>query len=287
MADVAIQGERGSFSHEAAVQTLGPDSRILSCSSFEELFARVVDGDTPYGVVPVENTLAGSVTENLDLLTRHDVRVTGETRVRVELCAVARPGSSLEESTVAASHPVALRQCRGFFRAHPWIDQEVVWDTAGSVRDLLDGSPSYDLAIGSALAADLFGGEILQRGLEDDPANFTRFLLVTGDRGGARPTPAGPVRTALAFVVPHRPGSLHRALGALAGEGLDLTRLESRPIPGRPWEYRFYADASAENAEAMDRAVVRLDAEAREVRVFGTWGSQSNASTPRERTRRP
>lgn len=268
MADVAIQGERGSFSHGAALQVFGEDARILASASFEELFERVGGGDASHGVVPVENTLAGSVIESLDLLTAYPLHVTGETTVRVELCVVGRVGASLEEAERAASHPVALRQCRGFFRAHPWIEPEPAYDTAGSVRDLLAGSVSYDLAIGSALAADLYGGEILARSVEDDQANFTRFFVVAAEPGPPAP---GPVRASLAFVVPHRPGSLHRALGALADEGLDLTRLESRPIPGRPWEYRFYADALAADAEDMARGLERLREATAEVRVFGSW----------------
>jgi prephenate dehydratase len=272
--EAAIQGELGSFSHQAARQLLGEDARILACTGFEELFARVNAGEAGYGLVPVENTLAGSVTENLDLLTAHPLHVTGETTVRVELCVLGRPGTRLEDAKRAASHPVALRQCRGFFRSHPWIEPVPVYDTAGSVRDLLAGPASYDLAIGSALAAELYGADVLLSGIEDDRANFTRFLVVERDAG---PPESGPVRTMMAFVVPHRPGSLHRALRALAEEGLDLTNLESRPIPGKPWEYRFYAGATARSHPDLSRAVERLARMSVEARVFGSWHERGSA----------
>ncbi|HZD06346.1 MAG TPA: prephenate dehydratase domain-containing protein, partial [Longimicrobiales bacterium] len=178
-----------------------------------------------------------------------------------------------EGATRAASHPVALRQCRGFFRDHPRIRPVAVYDTAGSVRDLLAGGASYDIAIGSALAADLYGGEVLARSIEDDRANFTRFFVVATEP--ERTPPPGPTRASLAFVVVHRPGSLHRALGALAGAGLDLTRLESRPIPGRPWEYRFYADAAAAGPAAMAEGLEALAGEAVELRVFGIYGEET------------
>lgn len=295
MAEVAIQGERGSFSHAAVRQVFGEDAAIVACPSFEELFTRVEEGIAGHGVVPVENTLAGSVTESLDLLTARTLLVTGETTVRVELCVVGTGHGSLEDAERAGSHPVALRQCRTFFRSHPRIEPVVAYDTAGSVRDLLSGTAPYDLAIGSALAAELYGGEILLRGVEDDRANFTRFLVVAArtappasgrgrEDGLAAPARGsllkrrGPVRAALAFVVPHRPGSLHRALGALADEGLDLTRLESRPIPGRPWEYRFYADAVAGDLDGMERGLERLEGVAAEVRVFGRWAADTESA---------
>lgn len=268
---VAIQGELGSFSHRAALRHFGEGVEILATTSFPELFTRVADGEATHGLVPVENTLAGTVTENLDLLTAHTLHVIGETAVRVELCAVAPPGTSLETARRAASHPVALRQCRDFFRRHPWMEPVAVYDTAGSVRDLLAGGASYDIAIGSALAAELYGGEVLARSIEDDRANFTRFFAVA--TGAAALAAAGPVRACLAFVVVHRPGSLHRALGALAGAGLDLTRLESRPIRGRPWEYRFHADAVAAGPGEMAEGLEALGRQALELRVFGTWGA--------------
>lgn len=270
MSRVAIQGEEGSFSHAAARQVFGPGVEVVVCQGFDELFAAVAEGGAEAGAVPVENTLAGAVVENLDLLVRHDLHVTGETRVRVELCLVARPGRTVTDLSTVASHPVALRQCRGLFARHPWLKPVPAWDTAGSVRDLLTGEAAYDGAIGSTLAAEIFGGSVLERGVEDDAENHTRFFIV-GRRPG--PRPEGPARAALIFTLAHRPGSLHGALACFAERGVDLCRLESRPIPGRPWEYRFHLDATAADIDALDAAVEELGALAPELRVLGRYPS--------------
>ncbi len=188
--------------------------------------------------------------------------------MRIGLCLVAPPGRHLEEVASAASHPVALQQCHGFFRDHPGIEAVVAYDTAGSVRDLLEGRGDYDAAIGSALAAELYGGEVLLDHIEDDPANFTRFLAVARE---AYPTPGDGAKTSIAFTVPHRPGSLHEALGFFARRGVDLTRLESRPIPGTPWEYRFYADLRGVPLAEQLACVEELRAAGSEVRVLGSY----------------
>lgn len=265
---VAIQGERGAFSHAAAKQVAGGDPEILACRTFEELFEAVESGRAEIGMVPVENTLAGSVQRNLDLLVHHPLHAVAETRVRIGLCLVVPPGRRLEEIGSAASHPVALQQCHGFFRDNPGVEPVVAYDTAGSVRDLLDGRCDYDAAIGSALAAELYGGEVLMDGLEDDPGNFTRFLAVSRGPHGETGDEA---KTSIAFTVPHTPGSLHEALGRFARRGVDLTRLESRPIPGTPWEYRFYADLRGVPLAEQLACVEELRESGSEVRVLGSY----------------
>lgn len=266
---VAIQGERGAFSHAAARQVLSAEPEIVPCRSFEDLFEAVEKGGADVGMVPVENTLAGSVQRAMDLLVRHHtLRAVAETRVHIHLCLVVPPGRSLDEVRSAASHPVALQQCHGFFRSHPSIAPTAAYDTAGSVKDLLEGSAEWDAAIGSGLAAELYGGEVLVEGLEDDPHNFTRFLAVARE---AAPIPEEGVKTSLAFTVPHRPGSLHRAMGCFARRGVDLTRLESRPIPGRPWEYRFYADLRGVPLGEQTACVEELRSMAGEVHVLGSY----------------
>src|SRR6266700_2298356 len=193
---VAIQGEAGSFSHAAALQALGPDIRLVPCPSFDELFRAVEAGDAARGAVPIENSLAGSVHENYDLLGAHTLHVVAETQVRVRHCLIARPGTERAAIRRVASHPVALAQCRRFFATHPDVVPVPAYDTAGSVRDLMAGRVAADAAIASSLAVTL----------------------------------------------PNAPGSLHRALGVFAARGLDLTKIESRPLAGRPWEYAFYLD---------------------------------------------
>lgn len=271
---VAIQGERGAFSHAAALCMAPGAPAILPRRSFEDLFEAVAGGTADLGVVPVENTLAGSVQRNLDLLVEHTLHAVAETRVHIGLCLVVPPGRDLGGVRSAASHPVALQQCRGFFRAYPGIESVTAYDTAGSVRDLLEGRAAYDAAIGSALAAELYGGEILLEGIEDDPHNYTRFLAVARAPAEAPGTGA---KTSLAFTVRHRPGSLHEALGCFARRGTDLTRLESRPIPGRPWEYRFYADLRGAPLAEQLACVEELRGVAAEVRVLGSYTEFAHA----------
>jgi prephenate dehydratase len=267
MIAVAIQGEAGSFSHAAALEALGPDVRLVPCASFDELFRAVIAGDATRGVVPIENSLAGSVHENYDLLGRHPLHVVAETQVRVRHCLITRPGTALATVRRVASHPVALAQCRAFFAAHPEVVPVAAYDTAGSVRDLMARRLEADAAIASALAAELYGAVVLQEGLEDHPENHTRFLVI-----GREPAPPeGARKTSLVFTLPNVPGSLYRALGTFAGRGLDLTKIESRPIPGRPWEYAFYLDVLGDPRGEVAVAVEELRGIARELRVLGAY----------------
>ncbi len=270
---VAIQGERGAFSHEAAIQLAGPSVEIHACRSFDDVFDAVTSGQVGMGVVPVENTLAGAVQRPIDLLTTRDVHAVAETKVPIRLCLVAAPGTTLSQVRNAASHPVALAQCLRFFRAHPEIEPTAVYDTAGSIRDLMMGGVEYQAAIGSALAADLYGAVVLQSSLEDEPENYTRFVAIR---------PAGPIlavprpKTLIAFTAPNVPGALHRALGCFVDEDLDLVRLESRPIPGSPWAYRFLADVRGRDAASHDRALTALREWSPDVRILGRFSEEAS-----------
>jgi prephenate dehydratase len=265
---VAIQGEAGAFSHLAARQILGADLDLVPTRSFDDLFEALVSGVADRVVVPVENTLAGSVQGNLDRILHHGVSVLAETKVRIKLSLVAPPGTGLEEIGKAASHPVALQQCRAFFRDHPAVEPVAVYDTAGSIRDLMAGGVPYDAAIGSDLAAQIYGADTVLAEIEDNRENYTRFFLVSVEEG---PVPTGDVKTSMAFVVPHVPGSLHGALGIFARRGVDLTKLESRPIPGRPWEYRFFADVRGGREGAVGEALRELEEAGAELHVLGTY----------------
>lgn len=265
---VAIQGEPGAFSHTAAEQLFGPDLELVPTRTFEELFECVVDGRAQRALVPVENTLAGSVQGNLDRIVKHGLHVVAETRVRIRLSLVAPPGTTLTSVRTAASHPVALQQCQSFFFRHPEIEPVPVYDTAGSIRDLMSGTANYEAAIGSDLAARIYGAEVLMKEIEDNPENYTRFFAVSREaRGGTCPKP----KTSLAFVVAHVPGSLHQALGVFARKGVDLTKLESRPIPGRPWEYRFFADVRGDAGGSLAGCLQELRGFAHEVHVLGSY----------------
>ena len=270
MTAVAIAGEAGSYSHAAALATHA-EIHVVPCRDFPELFETVVAGGAEHGVVPIENSLTGSIHENYDLLRAHSLGIVGETEVRVRHCLIARPGTTLSQVRRVASHPVALAQCRKFFAAHPMMIAVPAYDTAGSVRDLMGDGVAADAAIASDLAAQLYGGMVLDSGIEDHPANFTRFLVVS--RVPASRLGPALSKTSLVVSLANVPGSLHRALGPFARRGLDLSKIESRPIPGRPWEYAFYLDVLGEVAN-VEAALAELMAEtgsASSVRVLGTY----------------
>ncbi len=271
MTTVAIQGEAGSFSHAAALDMHGPSLRLVPCASFEELFQAVESGAAYRGVVPIENTLAGSVHENYDLLSAHDLQVVAETQVWIHHCLIARPGTELPKIRRVASHPVALAQCRRFFATHPQLVPVPSYDTAGSVRNLLAGSETADAAIASALAAELYGGEVLAEGLEDHTENYTRFLVIARDPAQTDGAGGGATKISLVFTLPNTPGSLHRALTVFAERGLNLTKIESRPIPGRPWEYLFYLDVIGAVQEQSEDALNELRSFAPVLRVLGVY----------------
>jgi prephenate dehydratase len=268
---VAIQGEAGSFSHAAALAVHGPDVRLVPRHSFEDLFRGVTAGDADRGILPIENSLAGSVHENYDLLRSSALHVVAETEIRIRHCLIARPGTTPAAVRRVASHPVALAQCRRFFAERPAVAPVPAYDTAGSVRDLLAGRLEADAAIGSALAARLYGGEILLEGIEDHPENYTRFLVVAREPGPLD----GTSKTSLVFLLPNVPGSLHRAMGVFAARGLNLTKIESRPLLGRPWEYVFYLDVLGDPRGDVAEALAELAGLARDLRVLGAYSART------------
>jgi len=289
---VAVQGEAGCFSHAAALHAFGQVT-LVPCPDFPALFDAVHEGRAERGVVPVENALAGAVSENLDLFVRHRLVAVGEVYVRVEMSLVVRPDFDGDEGGLAAvaSHPVALRQCRRFFSAHPHLAAVVAADTAGSIRALMDGA-SWDAAIGPGLAAELYGATVLRRGIEDDSRNYTRFLVVAPAGATDAGTPAsrswtGRSKVSLVFTAAHAPGSLHRAIGVFADRGLDLTRLESRPIPGRPWEYRFHADVRGPDAETLRGAIQALGAVTHRIWELGIYPEATPPEGPSTLTTAP
>jgi prephenate dehydratase len=264
---VAIQGEAGAFSHAAALELLGPKTTVVPVRTFDDLFAAAVEGRVDRALVPVENTLAGSIHENYDRLRALPLHIVSETRMRIRHCLIVRPGARLAELRRVASHPVALAQCRIFFQEHPEIEAVAAYDTAGSVADLLRDGHATQGAIASRLAATLYGGEVLLEGIEDDPQNFTRFLLLAREPA----QPEGVSKATLVLTLENAPGALHRALGVFAARGVDLAKIESRPLRGRPWEYAFYLDVLGEPHGAAGDAIHELRTFARELRVLGWY----------------
>jgi len=265
---VAIQGEKGAFSHAAALRALGADVDIRPCPSFDALFEAATSGAADRALVPIENSLHGSIHENYDRLRSSPLHIVGETQLRVEQCLIARPGTAVGSLTRVASHPVALAQCRRFFADHPAITAVTAYDTAGAVQDMLRaGSSPTEGAIASRLAAEIYGGEVLLAGIEDDPQNFTRFLVLAKETDPGAPAN----KTSVVFTLPHVPGALHRAIGEFATRGVDLAKIESRPYRGRPWEYAFYLDVIGDPKGAAGEALRSLQAMAGEFRVLGSY----------------
>jgi prephenate dehydratase len=265
---IAIQGELGSFSHEAALKAVG-EATILPCALSAEVFAVVMDGTADGAVIPIENSLAGSVLEHYDLLLANDVAVESEWMLRIRHNLIGVPGTEMGRIRQAYSHPVALAQCRRFFVEHTAIEAAAFYDTAGSVKQMMELRDMGIAAIASAQAAVHYGGQILMEGIEDNPENYTRFFLIRR-RDQLRPTPH-PDKVSLAFAVENRAGSLVEALQVFAGMGTNMTRLESRPVPGRPWEYVFYADYQLADATVADRALEKLPQHCSMVRELGRY----------------
>src|ERR1044071_5340886 len=276
---VAYQGERGAFSEDAARQLLGADVETLPCRTFEEIFGAVSTGAADAAVVPIENSLAGSVHKNYDLLLEHDLTIIGETNVRIVHNLIAPRKLGLADVRRVYSHPVALAQCEKFFRANPHIEAAAAYDTAGSVKMIMESSADGDAAIAGATAAAVYRAHIIAEGIEDNSKNFTRFLLL------AKPNRADDIKlqsrepqrkTSLVFRVANKPGGSFRALATFALRDIDLTRIESRPIEGRPWEYSFYLDLIGDQHEQhVERALANLAELAESVRVLGSYPRSS------------
>jgi prephenate dehydratase len=273
---VSFQGEPGAFSQQAIRQLLGDAADPLPCQRFEEAFRRVESGDAAGAVIPIENTLAGSVYENYDHLLNFNFEILGETSVRIVHDLIALPGVRFKDVTRVYSHPVALNQCLDFFTRNPQVERVPFYDTAGSVKMLLEEKMAGAAAIASELSAAIYGGKILRRSLEDDRRNFTRFFLLekraTKPRLALRPPRAHEFKTSLAFSTRNVPGALFRALSAIALRDLNLTKIESRPLRGKPWEYMFYVDLIGRADDPVVRkALAHLEEIADFLRVLGSY----------------
>ena len=270
--NIAIQGEPGSFSHEAALK-LVPGATIVPCALSAEVFASLTEGKVDVAVIPIENSLAGSVSEHFDLLLTHDVKVEQETLLRIRHNLIALPGSLISQIERVYSHPVALAQCRHYFARHPHMKACPSYDTAGSVKQLAQFNDRHAAAIASQAAAACYGAEILEAGIEDNPENFTRFFLVRR----ALESVADPAsnKISLAFSVENRPGSLVAVLNELAALGTNLTKIESRPVHGKPWEYIFYVDCQIQSSEEGSRALDALTRHCAMVKELGRYKEAS------------
>ena len=263
---IAIQGELGSFSHEA-VGKMQPRATVVPCARSAEVFDRVEKGDVNAAVIPIENSLAGSVAEHFDLLLARDVFVHREFYLRIRHNLIAPPGVKLDAVRRVFSHPVALDQCRNFFRARPGIEAVPFYDTAGSVRHVVEQRLPDAAAIAPSQAAAQYGGRRLLAGIEDDQQNYTRFLLI--DR--CKKIGKHASKTSIGFALKNVPGVLFKALSVFALRDIDLSKIESRPIRGRPWEYVFFVDLLRGQDEATGNALRHLGEIAEFVKVLGVY----------------
>ena len=255
---IAIQGEPGSFSHEAALKMV-PGATIVPCSLSADVFLKMNDGRADAAVIPIENSLAGSVTEHFDLLLANDVRVIGETLLRIRHNLIGISGANIEHIDRVFSHPVALAQCKRFVARHPRMQAYAFYDTAGSVKQLVESRDRHAAAIASESAAAYYGAQILAANIEDNPENYTRFFLIFNtDVARTLPVVQQVTKISLAFSVANEPGSLVGVLNELATLGVNLTKIESRPVHGKPWEYIFYVDCQVSSYAQADRAVEAL-----------------------------
>jgi prephenate dehydratase len=265
---IAIQGEPGSFSHEAAMK-LVEDAVIVPCTLSADVFKALAEGSVEAAVIPIENSLAGSVSEHFDLLLKHDVLVERETLLRIRHNLIAISGTQIGQIDRVFSHPVALAQCKRFLAEHSRMQSYAFYDTAGSVKQLVELRDRHAAAIASKAAAHYYGAQILQADIEDNPENFTRFFLV-------RRTSEATIRPesnkiSLCFSVENRPGSLVAALTEFAKLGANLTKLESRPVHGKPWEYIFYADCQILSIEDVERILTALAPHCAMVKKLGCY----------------
>ena len=272
---IAFQGEPGAYS-EAAALRYTPHADVLACPSFDEVFAAVDTGRATHGILPVENSIGGSIHRNYDLLIEHDLPIVGEVELPIRHHLLALPGTSIDRLTNVYSHPQALAQCEKFLRELPHVRVNATYDTAGSAKLIKEQQLPDAGAIASERAAAVFGLEVLRSDIQDFSDNITRFLLIsrTSDADAAAD------KTTLVFSLDNQPGALFKALSVFALRDLDLTKVESRPIRGRPWEYLFYIDIPVSRQDLRcARALVHLAEFARTVRTLGSYPSWKSRET--------
>lgn len=264
---VSFQGEHGAYSEQAVQTFFGASVITQPCSTLKQVFRTVENGSVLYGVVPVENSVEGSVSQTYDLLLQSFLKINGEIKIRVSHCLLALPGTKSNDIRRVYSHPQALAQCQAFLESLQVI-AEPTYDTAGSAKLIKEKNLHDAAAIASERAASLYGLDILHRNIEDVPENHTRFFVIGIDDAER----TGEDKTSIVFGTKHTPGSLHKALSELATRGINLTKIESRPIRGRPWEYHFYVDFEGHNADpSCSQALQALSKSATFLKILGSY----------------
>jgi chorismate mutase/prephenate dehydratase len=264
---VAFQGERGAYSESAVYTYFGDDAEVKPCRDLTEVFESVDKQEMPVGVVPVENSLEGSVNQTYDLFLTHNLKVSGEIIIRISHCLIANPSTSLEAVKTVYSHPQALAQCRSFLER---LGSELIptYDTAGSVKMLKEKGLKDAAAVASEKAAEIYGMKILAREIEDTPTNYTRFFVISKNDSPR----TGKDKTSIIFAAAHTPGSLYHALGEFAKRNINLTKIESRPTKQKAWEYNFYLDFEGHRTEEnCAQALKALETSGAFLKILGSY----------------
>jgi prephenate dehydratase len=282
-ARVAFQGERGAFSEEAAIKLLGENITLVPRPTFEATFRAIFERLADYILAPIENSLAGSVHRSFDLLVDSNLNIIGEEIIPIAHNLIGPPGARFDEVRVVESHPVALAQCEHFFVVHPRIKRIATEDTAGSAREVVLAGDITRAAIAGRRAAEIYGGTILREHLEDNSENYTRFWLLSPSHA----EPADADKLSLFFQLDHRPGALLRALEPFARRGINLLKIESRPVHGSPWQYRFYLDLQAARSDPQAAAALEeLEKEVVDLRILGSYAAAQMPSTANRSARK-
>ena len=269
---IAFQGEPGAYS-EAAALKYAPGAGILPCPSFEQVFAAVAEGRATHGIRPRENSIGGSIHRNYDLLVEHLLPIVGEVELHVDHCLLARPGVSMEDIRVVYSHPQALAQVEKALSEMRGVEVVAVYDTAGAAKMVRDGDRRDAAAIASRRAAEVFGLAVLRASMQDFADNITRFCVIAKEAAGVEEAEADAAnKTSIVFALHSKPGALFKALAGFALRDINLTKLESRPLRGRPWEYAFYVDVEVPRTHpGCQRALADLAEFSHWVRVLGSY----------------
>jgi prephenate dehydratase len=265
---IAFQGERGAYSEVAAAEFLGKNLAAVPCQTFEALFDCVESGRAELGIIPLENSLVGSIHKNFDLLLERDLKIVGETQLRVNHCLIAPPRVVFKKISKVYSHPVALDQCRQFFKEHKTVAPISFYDTGAAARMVAENGSDNSAAIASAYAAKLYGLKIVRKSIEDEKSNYTRFVILSKKAAKFK----GEARTSIVFALKNQPGVLFKALSVFALRDIDLTKIESRPVRKKAWQYYFYADfIGATNEERVKNALDHLAEITSFIKILGCY----------------
>ena len=274
MKKIAIQGIRGSFHDIAAHQYFkGEELRLVCCDTFEDVFRQMRIDSACLGMVAIENTIAGSLLQNHEMLRQSSQRIIGEYKMRISHVLAALPGQSIDSLTEVNSHPMALMQCEQYLRRHPNLKMIEKFDTAGSAREIAENSLTGHAAVCGEYAAGLYGLEILERGIETNRRNFTRFLIVTNALLASEIGPSENEidKASIVFTLPHSNGALSKVLTILSFYDMNLSKIQSMPIIGREWEYRFYVDLTFSSIVRYHQAIDAVRPLTNELTVLGEY----------------